>query len=68
MSSVKELENKILECVKQGNEFLDDYESLVLQVRELKKTVERLEDERRRLRRKVESVAERVENHLRARA
>ncbi len=68
MSSVKDLENKILECVKHGDELIADYEKLVFEVRDLKKTVERLENDRMEMKRKIDSMAERVEIHLRARA
>lgn len=68
MDSVKELEGKLLECAKLGDEFIADYEKLVFETRELRNTVRKLETERRELRRKIEGIAERVENHLRARA
>ncbi len=63
-----ELENRILQCVKHLDEFEEDYKNLVFEVRDLKKTVERLETERRELKHKIEGVVERVENHIRVRA
>jgi len=63
-----DLENKILQCVKHLEEFEEDYKGLVFEVRDLKKNIERLETERRELKRKIEGVVERVENHIRVRA
>ncbi len=62
------LESKILECVKHVDDFAGDYEALVMENRELKRKVDRLETERRELRRRVSDVSERVEAHLKVRA
>ncbi len=67
MNSVKNLENKILECTKHADEFINDYEKIVLEVRELKKTIERLQAERKELRRRIDDVVESVENHVNSR-
>lgn len=68
MNPVKDLESKILECVKHADEFVDDYAKLVIEVRELKNTVDKLESERREFRQRIDSVAERVETHLKVRS
>lgn len=68
MNPVKDLESKIFECVKHASEFVDDYTKLVIEVRELKKTVEKLESEKREFRQRIDSVAERVETHLKVRS
>ncbi|QMU56003.1 MAG: hypothetical protein GKS04_02250 [Candidatus Mycalebacterium zealandia] len=65
---ISDLEKKIQKCVNLADEFLDDYESLIFRVRELENTVERLEKERRELRRRVEGVVERVEAHMSVRS
>ena len=58
------LERKINKCVEHVDEFVEDYEKLIFKVRELENTVERLEKERRELRRRIEGVVERVEAHM----
>lgn len=61
---ISDLEKKIQKCVELTDEFAEDYGKLVFRVRELENTVERLEKERRELRRRVEGVVERVEAHM----
>ncbi|WP_462137475.1 hypothetical protein [Candidatus Mycalebacterium sp.] len=61
---ISDLEKKIQKCVSLADEFVEDYESLIFRVRELENTVERLEKERRELRRRIDGVVERVEAHM----
>lgn len=62
------LESKILESVRQAEDVVRDYESLIMENRRLKNTVERLESEKREFRRKVENISERVKAHMKTRA
>ena len=62
------LENAILRCKQLFDEFAKDYEDLVMENRELRNAVERLERERREFGRKLENVSAQVRDHLRTRA
>ena len=62
------LESAVLKCVQLAEEFAKDYEDVVMENRELKNTVERLEQERREFGRRLENVSGQVKEHLRNRA
>lgn len=62
------LESTILRCAELAEEFAKDYEDLVMENRELRNTVERLERERREFGRRLENVSVQVREHLRTRA
>ena len=62
------LENTVLRCAQLAEELAEDYEDLVMENRELRNTVERLERERREFGRRLENVSGKIREHMRTRA
>ena len=59
------LESKLKDYIDKNNKFIEDYEELRSEVISLKDKMNGIEDERYNLRKKIETIIEKVEIYLR---
>ena len=65
MKSKDLLESKLKDYIDKNNKFIEDYEELRSEVISLKDKMNGIEDERYNLRKKIETIIEKVEIYLR---
>ena len=65
MKSMDHLESKLKDYIDKNNKFIEDYEELRSEVISLRDKMNGIEDERYNLRKKIETIIEKVEIYLR---
>ena len=65
MKSMDLLESKLKDYIVKNNKFIEDYEELRSEVISLRDKMNSIEDERYNLRKKIETIIDKVEIYLR---